>query len=81
MGRGELSGGREKLKTGLSTRTYIKRAGRVPGAALLVPCGVGLPGVVSDGSRRLGQVPAEPTGIDGHPGGPERHLRLRDVQL
>lgn len=41
-------------RQGLSKRTHINRAGRVPGA-LLASCGVGLPGVVSDGSRRLGQ--------------------------
>lgn len=41
-------------RQGLSKRTHINRAGRVPGA-LLASCGVGLSGIVSDGSRRLGQ--------------------------
>lgn len=41
-------------RQGLSKKTHINGAGRVPGA-LLASCGVGLPGVVSDGSRRLGQ--------------------------
>lgn len=41
-------------RQGLSKRTHVNGAGRVPGA-LLASYGVGLPGVVGDGSRRLGQ--------------------------